>query len=177
MRYAARRDAKTGRLCHTMRRQHTHLLLLVALAQAEAWRAAAVSRPRSRTPQACICINCKWVDRCATYHWVEKQHEQQHVAEAPDFEPDDPQSACFASRTLLHAPLISHRPCAVQVFIRNEGNAAATMSNQPDEGAEGADGIQAAVMTTEFDVFQCASFSEEQGKWIRLMPNAGFVPT
>ena len=43
-----------------------------------------------------------------------------------------------------------HR-CAVQVFIRNQGE--------------------------EYDVFKCDSFVEDAGKWLRLMPDAGFVPT
>ena len=51
------------------------------------WRAA---------PQCCICINCKWVDRCKTYHWVEEMHEQPHVTEAPDFDPNDPQIQVYS---------------------------------------------------------------------------------
>ena len=51
------------------------------------------------------------------------------------------------------------------------------MSNTPDEGAEGAGGVTTAVLTTEYDVFECASFSEDADKWMRLMPDAGFVPT
>ena len=35
----------------------------------------------------------------------------------------------------------------------------------------------ADVLTTEFDVFACDAFVEDQGKWLRLMPDAGFVPT
>ncbi len=66
---------------------------------------------------------------------------------------------------------------AVQVFIRNEGDAAVQLTGAPDDGAEGADGVKAAVLTTEYDVFGCGSFTEDQGKWLRLMPDAGFVPT
>ena len=33
----------------------------------------------------CICINCKWVDRCKTYHEVEKNHEVKHLNSYPDF--------------------------------------------------------------------------------------------
>ena len=50
------------------------------------------------------------------------------------------------------------------------------LNNTPDEGAEGAQGVKAAVLTTEYDVFECASFAEDAGKWLRLMPDAGFVP-
>ena len=171
-------------------------LLAVALLldAARAWSAgdvalhrASSAAPRVRAaPCACICINCKWVDRCATYHWVEKQHEQPHVTAAPDFHPDDPQGAFIVasphaqtSTTAFRGsrPLRCRRACAVQVFIRSEGEAAAAMSNAPDEGAEVARGMITAVLTTEYDVFECASFSEDVGKWVRLMPDAGFVPT
>lgn len=39
----------------------------------------------------CICINCDYVDRCAAYHAVEKQHQQPHLTETPDFQPSSPQ--------------------------------------------------------------------------------------
>jgi hypothetical protein len=38
----------------------------------------------------CICVNCHYVDRCITYHAVEKQHEVPHLTEDPDFEPIEP---------------------------------------------------------------------------------------
>ncbi len=38
----------------------------------------------------CICVNCHYVDRCITYHAVETQHQQPHLAETPDFEPIEP---------------------------------------------------------------------------------------
>ncbi len=38
----------------------------------------------------CICVNCHYVDRCATYHAVETQHEQLHLTENPDFDPVEP---------------------------------------------------------------------------------------
>ncbi|NEO84637.1 MAG: Ycf34 family protein [Spirulina sp. SIO3F2] len=38
----------------------------------------------------CICINCTYVDRCATYHAVEHQHQQPHLTDAPDFDPVEP---------------------------------------------------------------------------------------
>ena len=75
-------------------------------------------------------------------------------------------------------PVLTSSPCvAVQVFIRNEGDARAEVSAAPDEGAEGSEGVVRPVLTTEFDVFECNSFVEEPGKWLRLMPDAGFVPT
>ena len=33
----------------------------------------------------CICINCKWVDRCITYHDVENNHGVNHISSDPDF--------------------------------------------------------------------------------------------
>ena len=33
----------------------------------------------------CICINCKWVDRCTTYHDVEKNHDIDHICDVPNF--------------------------------------------------------------------------------------------
>lgn len=38
----------------------------------------------------CICINCHFVDRCATYHEVETNHQQPHLTETPDFNPVNP---------------------------------------------------------------------------------------
>lgn len=38
----------------------------------------------------CICVNCHFVDRCVTYNAVETQHEQPHLTENPNFEPQEP---------------------------------------------------------------------------------------
>ena len=38
----------------------------------------------------CICINCKWVDRCITYHDVEKKHGVDHICNVPDFKAKNP---------------------------------------------------------------------------------------
>ena len=38
----------------------------------------------------CICINCRYVDRCETYNAVETQHQQPHLTENPTFEPVEP---------------------------------------------------------------------------------------
>ena len=38
----------------------------------------------------CICVNCHYVDRCTTYHAVERQHQQPHLTETPDFEAVEP---------------------------------------------------------------------------------------
>ncbi len=38
----------------------------------------------------CICVNCSWVDRCKTYHAVEKQHGAKHLTNNPDFQGNNP---------------------------------------------------------------------------------------
>ena len=38
----------------------------------------------------CICINCKLVDRCLTYHDVEKNHGVDHICDIPNFKPKKP---------------------------------------------------------------------------------------
>ena len=100
---------------------------------------------RSTWPRCCICINCKFVDRCKVYHWVETMHEQPHVTEEQklDFDPSDPQ---------------------VQVFLRSEEEAASAEGSRP-------------LLTTEYDVFECDAFTPDMGRWVRLMPEADFIPT
>jgi hypothetical protein len=38
----------------------------------------------------CICVNCHYVDSCVTYHAVEGQHQQPHLTETPNFDPNEP---------------------------------------------------------------------------------------
>jgi|GEM_PF-66742 hypothetical protein len=38
----------------------------------------------------CICVNCHYVDSCFTYHAVEGQHQQPHLTETPNFDPNEP---------------------------------------------------------------------------------------
>ena len=33
----------------------------------------------------CICINCKWVDRCITYHDIEDNDGADHICDVPNF--------------------------------------------------------------------------------------------
>ena len=35
-------------------------------------------------------MNCQWVDRCKTYHAVERQHGAEHLTQAPDFQGNNP---------------------------------------------------------------------------------------
>ena len=76
----------------------------------------------------CICVNCSWVDRCKTYHYVEKQHGVNHLTNNPDFQGKNPK---------IHI----------------------SMMDLPDNDI----GI-------EWDVRDCGSYSEDQGKWLRLRP-------
>ena len=68
-------------------------------------------------------------------------HEQPHVADNPEFQPNDPQ---------------------IQVFLRNEGDVNVVGGRE---------------LTTEYDVFECDAFVEDQGRWLRLMPDADYIPT
>ena len=45
----------------------------------------------------CICINCKWVDRCITYHDVENNHGVDHICDIPDFK---------AKKPLIHVSIV-----------------------------------------------------------------------
>jgi len=38
----------------------------------------------------CICVDCRWVDRCQAYHAVERQHGVAHLNASPDIQPQDP---------------------------------------------------------------------------------------
>ena len=76
----------------------------------------------------CICINCHWVNRCKTYHSVEKQHGVEHLTANPDFQGTKP---------------------SIHVIVKEQSNT--------DIGIE-------------WDVRECESFLEEQGKWLKLRP-------
>ena len=57
-------------------------------------------------------------------------------------------------------------PTQVQVFLRSE-----------EEDGKIADGGSRPLLTTEYDVFACDAFVADQGRWLRLMPDAQYVPT
>ena len=126
-------------------------------------------------PICCICINCKWVDRCKTYHWVETQHEQEHVTAAPDFEPVDPQIQVFIREEPPPPPPRAPTPSPISPAPpppQSSGAAAV-----PAAGEAVVAGEMPRDLTTEFDVFACDAFTEDSGRWLRLMPDAGFVPS
>uniref|UniRef100_A0A7S0M9P2 Uncharacterized protein n=1 Tax=Cryptomonas curvata TaxID=233186 RepID=A0A7S0M9P2_9CRYP len=98
-----------------------------------------IRRPRA-VASMCICINCKLVDRCKAYRFVEEKHSQPFISQDPDFMPRD------------GTPKI-------QVFIRKETDA-----------AKGESAASPLGMTVEYDVFECDDFVADQGRWARIMP-------
>ena len=54
----------------------------------------------------CICVNCRWVDRCQTYHSVEKQHGAKHLTLNPDFHPKEP---------IIHVSLIDKEQISTEI--------------------------------------------------------------
>ena len=50
----------------------------------------------------CICINCKWVDRCITYHDVENNHGVDHICDLPDFK---------AKKPFIHVNIVKDNNC------------------------------------------------------------------
>ena len=99
---SARRARAQVQTHSTNHRMPTLLLILIGAHASLSLRRTAptqysprlsIFRRRLDAPRSCICINCKWIDRCEVYHWVEKQHEQPHVTDSPDFEPVEPQGA------------------------------------------------------------------------------------
>ena len=54
----------------------------------------------------CICVNCRWVDRCKAYHSVEKQHGVKNLTLNPDFEPKEP---------IIHVSLIDKEKRSTEI--------------------------------------------------------------
>ena len=79
----------------------------------------------------CICINCKLVDTCKAYHFVEQKHQQPHLTNAPTFEPRDGNPT-------------------IEAIIRNEASSKwQTPQHLADKG-----------ITIEYDVVACADFGQ-----------------
>ena len=47
---------------------------------------------------------------------------------------------------------------------------------ETEEEAASAEGSR-PLLTTEYDVFECDAFTPDMGRWVRLMPEADFIPT
>ena len=57
-------------------------------------------------------------------------------------------------------------------------SASAAVAADADTGTtEGAMRGDLSAPSIEYDVFACDAFDEELGRWIRLMPDADFIPT
>ena len=132
----------------------------------------------------CICINCRWVDRCTTYHWVETQHDQAHLTLEPDFDPTDPRIQVFIRSDFEDEEEDEGESSGVAAESVGSAATAGDVAGSVDAGEDGKGSVDAGVqlldgpsVTTEFDVYACDAFTEDEGRWIRLMPDADFVPT
>ena len=88
----------------------------LVLPPAARWSAPSTHVARCAAPTCCICVNCKLVERCATYSWVELQHEQEHISDVglgcgktPDFAPADPQIQVFIQQGALYTDALLNR--------------------------------------------------------------------
>ena len=157
----------------------------------QSWRRR--HRTRRGSIRACICINCKWVDRCTAYHFVETKHEQPHLTAAPDFTPraGSPQITVSIRREDEEGARVAWDAVRDETTAREETEAQAQepLLPQSEDGAydrarhlETAD-FSIPTFTTEYDVVKCADFVLDDGRWVRLMPaeiralNPDFVPS
>jgi len=95
----------------------------------------------------CICINCKWVDRCITYHDVENNHGVDHICDVPDFK---------AKKPFIHVNIVQDMNGdykAKKPFIH--------VSLVRDKNGD---------YKTDWDVQSCESFANEFGKWSKFNP-------
>lgn len=178
---------------------------------------------RTSTAVFCICIDCKLVDRCKVYHWVEQNHNVPHITEKSklDFDPNDPQIQVFVrqnQKVLNRVELRRHttpakktipppggftaptlgldgRPMSTvsQALLERNSNkadvevkakadavaktSAAAPAEATGDEADEFERFEFGSLTTEYDVFGCDAFQPDKGKWMRLMPDAEFVPT
>ena len=135
----------------------------------------------------CICIDCKWVTKCAAYHFVETKHEQPHMSENPTFEPREGSPTIHVNIRTIRTE--EDREKEIQRMWKEhkaeeEKAAAATTSESDDTELHGDQVYDFAPMTTyEYDVVACEDFVEDKGCWIRNMPdeirkaNPDFVPS
>ena len=144
------------------------------------------------TSLQCICINCSRVTSCQAYHFVEAKHSQPHINKDPKFTP------CDGSPT-IHVNIRTNRENDDEIgrlwsehveetrkaeeTSASASTAAATASPE-DERLFGKEKYDLSVKTTyEYDVVACEDFVEENGCWVRNMPeeiklaNPNFVPT
>ena len=146
----------------------------------------------------CICINCSRVTSCQGYHFVETQHEQPHMDENPQFDPQNGsptihvhyRSAVPTERaeSEFDRMVREHRSEEKRAEEKRDENGDAgpacemdAETGQPLHGEERYD--LSPVTTVEYDVVECADYVEDMGAWARNMPeeirraNPSFVPT
>ena len=69
----------------------------------------------------CICVDCRWVDRCKAYHAVERQHGVAHLNESPDFEPKDPWIHISVTNLAGEGTEVEWDVRACNSFLKDEG--------------------------------------------------------
>ena len=147
----------------------------------------------STTQLDCICINCKWVTSCKAYHFVETKHEQPHMTSDPTFMPRD-------GSPKIHVNIRTEKSNSTssiwsQIYTEHSAEARRAMAEAEttEHDSEGSLSGPALVgptkysleptTTLEYDVVACEDFVEDQGCWVRNMPdeikavNPQFVPT
>ena len=146
----------------------------------------------------CICINCSRVTSCQGYHFVETQHDQPHMDENPQF---DPQNGSPTIHVHYRSAVPTER--AESEFDRMVREHRAEEKRAEEKRVESGDAGPACevdaetgmplhgeekydlspVTTVEYDVVECADYVEDMGAWVRNMPeeirraNPNFVPT
>lgn len=182
-----------------LRRMHIKMHIWLMFSWVVVQASALVSRRNMRAQQKCsqiecICINCSWVERCSSYHFVESKHEQPHLTSNPDFTPrqgspsirvqvrreDEPGFRRNWSDGVEPAPFSALLVAMASSIATLNAPTSSVESQEPEE--EMAD-IRIPLYSTEYDVVKCADYLEDKGRWIRLMPekirkvNPNFVPT
>ena len=70
----------------------------------------------------CICVNCRWVDRCQAYHSVERQHGATHLNATPDFEPIAPMIFISVLNVENHGAGVEWDVRACKSFRKDKGH-------------------------------------------------------
>ena len=151
------------------------------------------------SPLSCICIDCKLVDVCAAYHFVEEKHSQPHIwrpkgeggaggDEKPPFEPRDGSPTIEVHIRRVDKRADAEAGSSVYNILVDMGFFTSSSSSSSSGGAGApADpalppSLASTFTTVEYDVVKCADFVEERSKWQNNMPeeirlaNPDFVP-
>ena len=135
------------------------------------------------TSLQCICINCARVTNCKAYHFVEKKHSQPHINNEPEFSPRE-------GSPTIHVNIRTNRENDGEMkrlwseHIEETRKAEEKAAASTTEKLMGEKKYDLSVKTTyEYDVVACEDFVEDNGCWVRNMPeeiklaNPDFVPT